>query len=113
MIFLNNMNNNSLTITELNASIAAGIDYLFRHIRKDGSFEYKFNPETFQKYRSYNILRHAGTLYSIYQWKNISGDCLTENNSMDRSLSFLIGQCRFLNDEKSDASYIIERGKRN
>ena len=57
------MNNDYLT-----TSARMGISYLLRCIREDGTFVYEINAKTGATSNSYNILRHAGSLYVLYQW---------------------------------------------
>jgi len=49
------------------------VNYLLRHIQADGSFDYKFHATKGVLPGEYNLLRHAGTLYALYQWKHING----------------------------------------
>lgn len=44
-----------------------GGDYLVAHTNTDGSFVYQYNPVTGKTSSSYNILRHAGTAYSLLE----------------------------------------------
>lgn len=48
-------------------------DYLSRHVRKDGSFEYEIYARTGRTTTKYNILRHAGAIYAFSQWMNLHG----------------------------------------
>jgi hypothetical protein len=49
------------------------VNYLLKQIQRDGSFHYLLSPEKGSISKGYNILRHAGTLYALYQWQNING----------------------------------------
>ncbi len=49
-------------------SISEAADYLTRSIDEDGRFVYNYLPKTDQEGSGYNILRHAGTLYSLLEW---------------------------------------------
>lgn len=51
-----------------------GGDYLERMIRGDGSFVYRYHPKQDEEPGGYNMLRHAGTLYSMYELYGITGD---------------------------------------
>lgn len=46
-------------------SAKAGGDYLVSHMYDDGSFVYEYDPVTGDESSTYNILRHAGTAYSL------------------------------------------------
>jgi len=48
--------------------------YLLSSIKEDGTFIYELNPNTGKRSNKYNILRHAGTLYALYQWIDFSED---------------------------------------
>jgi len=48
----------------IQASKAAG-DYLARSIKSDGKMVYMYNPRSDQEADSYNLTRHAGTLYAM------------------------------------------------
>lgn len=43
------------------------MSYLAKHINDDGSFDYIYNPVLDTCPDDYNLVRHAGTLYSMYQ----------------------------------------------
>ncbi len=45
----------------------AGGDYLVNHMYEDGSFVYEYDPIEQKESNSYNILRHAGTAYSLLE----------------------------------------------
>ncbi|MBI2618015.1 hypothetical protein HYW58_01015 [Candidatus Kaiserbacteria bacterium] len=52
----------------------AGGDYLLRQLRDDGSFVYQYNPVTEKVSSSYNIIRHAGTSYSLLELYEATND---------------------------------------
>ena len=51
--------------------IALSMGYLYRNIMSNGRFQYRnnVNPEISYDNKIYNSLRHAGTLYSMYQYE--------------------------------------------
>ncbi|WDI43579.1 hypothetical protein [Bremerella sp. P1] len=49
------------------AAATSGGDYLVRHIRLDGKFDYNYDPQTNQANADYNFLRHAGTCYALLE----------------------------------------------
>jgi hypothetical protein len=55
-------------------SAKSGGDYLKRSVRPDGSFVYLYQPRTEKTPEAYNILRHAGTVYSMLELYEITGD---------------------------------------
>ncbi|MBI3650507.1 MAG: glycoside hydrolase family 127 protein [Acidobacteria bacterium] len=57
-----------LTRAQLLNAAQAGGDYLLRMQKQDGSFHYLYDPEKNEfPQRRYNILRHAGTTWSLFQ----------------------------------------------
>lgn len=56
------------------SSARAGGDYLTAHQYDDGSFEYEYDPVTGNTSSSYNILRHAGTAFSLLQLYKATGE---------------------------------------
>ncbi len=50
-----------------------GADYLLNVMNPDGSYIYEYNPETSHRSWKYNILRHAGTTYSILEVYEVTG----------------------------------------
>ena len=46
-------------------SVRAGSDYLRRAVRENGSFVYGYDPKTGTESSKYNMVRHAGTIYSM------------------------------------------------
>ncbi|MEM7356872.1 MAG: hypothetical protein AAF657_39020, partial [Acidobacteriota bacterium] len=48
-------------------SALAGARYLIRATGEDGRFDYAYRPKTDESNDDYNILRHAGTLYSMLE----------------------------------------------
>ena len=57
----------------LAASIAAG-EYLTRAVYPDGRFEYIYLPKSDRVPDDYNILRHAGTTYSMLELYEVTGN---------------------------------------
>jgi len=57
-----------LTVERINASLDEATAYLTRVTLPDGEFIYEYNPVTGESGVGYNILRHAGTTYSMLQY---------------------------------------------
>lgn len=55
-------------------SARLGGNYLATHIYTDGSYVYQYNPVTDKESSSYNIVRHAGTTYSLLELYEVTGD---------------------------------------
>ncbi len=51
-----------------------GGDYLKRSVRPEGSFTYIYRPDEDEVPKAYNILRHAGTVYSMLELYEVTGD---------------------------------------
>lgn len=62
------------TEDEILNSITLATQYLKNNVNKDGTFNYFFNPETGEVDDSYNILRHAGTAYSMFEAYEVTQD---------------------------------------
>lgn len=56
------------------AAARAGGDYLVLHQRTDGSFDYLYDPAADEVEAGYNLLRHAGTCYSLFELHRATGD---------------------------------------
>lgn len=63
---------NSVLPEELLASAYNAGGYLLNAINHDGSFVYSYDPSTNKISDKYNILRHAGTIYSLLQLYEIN-----------------------------------------
>lgn len=77
-------------------------DYLIRSIDLRGKFAYSYLPKTDEEDQKYNILRHAGTLYSMLEVYEIRRDkALLE--AIQRGLRFLVKQMKetVINNEKT------------
>ncbi len=88
------------------AAVAAG-DYLVAHQKADGKFEYLFRAAQGTVDDSYNILRHAGTCYALYELAATSGrdDFRT---AADRGLSWLLSNHGVAHDEADGSLSIVE-----
>jgi hypothetical protein len=57
-----------LTKARLMSAALAGGEYILRMQRADGSFVYYYDPDRDAEIKSqYNIIRHAGAIYALYQ----------------------------------------------
>lgn len=57
-----------VSVSPLEKAASLGLGYLLANIRDDGSFNYKQKAKTGIIFDEYNILRHAGALYVLYQY---------------------------------------------
>ncbi len=83
-----------LNTTIMDSVLLAG-DYLLQHIVKDGSWDYEFNASSGKSNGGYNVLRHAGTTYSlalVFKYgrdpDHYNGTIRTLNNLFSRYLDF-------------------------
>ncbi|HEX4955248.1 MAG TPA: hypothetical protein VF017_17810 [Thermoanaerobaculia bacterium] len=51
-----------------------GGDYLIRHQREDGEFAYEYDPSADKVSSDYNLLRHAGSCYALFELHAATGD---------------------------------------
>ena len=74
------------------SAIQAG-QYLVNSTGADGQFQYRYKPTRDRNGHSYNILRHAGTIYSMLQLHNLSGDPALLN-AAHRAMDYLTEQMK-------------------
>jgi hypothetical protein len=58
----------------LDQRIAIAADYLALHLRKNGKFDYDWDARAGRDKGGYNLLRHAGTVYSLFAAYKRTGD---------------------------------------
>lgn len=95
---------NSLDKSQIDYIIQNASDYLFNMIQDDGKFIYGYNPLTDKKNNNYNILRHAGSVWSCI----VSYDGSTDKKAkIDSALDYLNDVIR----KKDDNTYFIAEVK--
>ncbi len=62
------------TPDDLLTACQQGGEYLTRMVQPDGRFVYHYQPDSDRDVDYYNIVRHAGTLYSMYQLYGVTHD---------------------------------------
>ncbi len=93
----------------LEASLAAG-DYLIRAVDPDGRFDYAYLPKSDSSQESYNILRHGGTTYSMFELYAVTRDAeLLEAGK--RALDYLMRQAMPCELNGVEALCIVEAGE--
>ena len=81
----------NFTIADLDNAAILGAEYLTRMVNQDGSFVYEYFPETDTASNDYNILRHAGTTYSMVQvYEKHKDEKLLD--AIHRAFTYLINQ---------------------
>jgi hypothetical protein len=59
------------------SAMAEASAYLIRHLDSDGRFEYAIHLEGLPPESDYNVLRHAGTIYALAQYHELTADART------------------------------------
>lgn len=82
--------------------IALSMNYINRNINPDGRFQYRQNvdPEITYKNDVYNSLRHAGTLFTMYQYEKLGLETKFKDNRIISSKYFIDRYIRKLDDSK-------------
>lgn len=98
-----------LTKDELWEAITLTKDYYFKNVvQKSGKFIYSFLPHRNRRQRKYNILRHAGTLYSMVETYELMPDKeLLEE--IKRAIKYLLRTVKPLKINGKKVSVIVER----
>jgi len=98
-------NNNKITyeqlfISRLEDSIRIASDYLINSTYSNGMLSYEYNPITdMSSLNDYNILRHAGTIYSMVKMYNeTKKEPLAQ--AIERTIDYLTEQIKPYNDSK-------------
>ena len=84
--------------------IATASDYLAGQIKEDGSFVYGYYPRFDNEIENYNILRHAGTVWSLICRYRMTGDAeLAE--TIDLAIEYMLSQLVYLDE---NTAYLYE-----
>lgn len=76
--------------------------YLCNSINNNGSFIYEISVKKNTISNDYNILRHAGALYTIYQWQNLFSKNSVLNENVNIAANYLIKRFHSLGVQKED-----------
>lgn len=77
----------------LQQAAADGGDYLARSVKQDGQFIYRYDPLTDSEPGGYNLPRHAGTIFAMYQLYDATHEPKL-HVSGQRALAWLLQQVR-------------------
>lgn len=84
-----------------------GTRFLVNSIQADGSFTYGMYPTYDNQIPDYNILRHAGTVWSLVtQYDAAAGE--THKNAIESSMRYLLGEIEY-DYRAGGAAYVVER----
>lgn len=92
----------NLSLEEINKILKNSSSYLANMIKLNGEFVYGYYPLKNREIENYNILRHAGSVWSLilsYDYGNV------DKSKIDSALDYLVGTVKYSNDE---ISYIQE-----
>ncbi|MBW1903765.1 MAG: hypothetical protein JRE45_18635 [Deltaproteobacteria bacterium] len=64
----------AVTSGRVKEAIISGADFLVRHQEKDGRYRYAYDPIGDKYPQGYNLLRHVGTSFSLYQIYGLTRD---------------------------------------
>jgi len=78
--------------------------FLVDQVKDDGTFNYKINPQTDKDSDDYNMLRHAGTIWSlICRYRLFPDEGLREK--IERCIDYLLSQLKY---DEDGAAYVYE-----
>ncbi len=101
----------SLTGSQIGAYLLLGGDYLCRLLQDDNRFVYEGDVGRDTTTNNYNQLRHAGTIYALYQLYQATG-VPTYRETADRAWTWLMAQVRTDRDSRGNVcAYTVEDGK--
>jgi hypothetical protein len=87
----------------------AGGDYLRRALGSDGRFAYIYDPQSNRVARAYNIVRHAGTVFSMFDLYETTRDPELLK-AAQRAAKFLRNRIKPYKDQKN-VLCVVEQGK--
>jgi hypothetical protein len=73
------------------SAMAEASGYLIRHLDTDGRFEYAIHLEGLPAEEGYNVVRHAGAIYALAQYHELTADARTREPIL-RAAHYLLGR---------------------
>ena len=100
---------NSIPRAEVLSAAIGGGKYLVEAVESDGKLVYIYRPKTDEVPKKYNILRHAGTIYSMLELYEITEDRdLLE--AADKALKYLFQSFHSQSTDNGISTVVVERG---
>ncbi len=98
------------TRDEMHQAAVAGGQYLIQAVEEDGKFVYSYLPKTDTSGEGYNVLRHAGTIYSMLELYDVTGDAALLE-AAERALDYLLAAALPCELEGESHVCIVEDGE--
>lgn len=99
----------TLTKDDLENAIKLTKDHYFKNVvNKRGKFIYSFLPHVNRREKRYNILRHAGTIYSMLEVYEIMPDDELMQE-IKRAFKFLFGKIKPLKINRKEVRVVVEK----
>jgi hypothetical protein len=97
------------SVRSVRRALARAGDFLARSVRQDGTYCYQYDPLQDRCLHAYNLLRHAGTTYSLYQvYRQLLDPTLL--TAAERATEWLRRQVRVVDGDPSRA-FLLEGDK--
>lgn len=74
-------------------------------IQADGKFIYGWYPTYDNQISGYNVLRHAGTLWTLLHYNEKAGNLVTKD-TIDKAIGYLLSEIEY---DSNEAAYLVER----
>jgi hypothetical protein len=93
----------------LDSARAAGA-YLTRSVQAEGRFAYSYSPDRNRVATSYNMVRHAGTVYSMFELYQATGDPALRT-AAEKALGYLLLAARPYGDPAEKLTMVVDADK--
>lgn len=93
-----------LNKNEIDKILDTSMNYLFNMIGDNGKFIYGYYPLADEEIESYNILRHAGSTWSLI----LEADSMEERQKIEFALDYIVSTIKYLDDETGFVQEIVE-----
>ena len=88
----------------------SGGEYLARMVEPDGRYVYLYDPDSDRSVSEYNMLRHLGTTYSMWELYEVTRDPAIAR-AMEGPMRFAISQVRLMPSDPQRAVVLDEEGE--